>query len=118
MRAMLDYTWPGNLRELANLLERAQILAEDDLITPDDLPETMFATSPTPTEAALTNPLNLAQQERRTVQEALHQTKGNKVQAARLLGVSRRALYRLLAHHGLEEARPALGGGPTESTSE
>ena len=39
MQALLNYDWPGNIRELANVLERAQILAEENLITLDDLPE-------------------------------------------------------------------------------
>ena len=39
MSALMAYDWPGNIRELANVIERAQILAEGDVITPDDLPE-------------------------------------------------------------------------------
>ena len=39
LQALLNYDWPGNIRELANVLERAQILAEDNLITLDDLPD-------------------------------------------------------------------------------
>jgi DNA-binding NtrC family response regulator len=101
MRAILGYHWPGNVRELANVLERAQILAEGGVITPDDLPEAMLA-GPAEAGGADAGPLNLAAQERRAVQEALRQTKGNKVYAAKLLGVSRRALYRLIDSHGLE----------------
>jgi two-component system response regulator AtoC len=99
MRVLLSYAWPGNIRELANVLERAQILAEDNLITLDDLPEAMQAATDMPAEAS---PLNLNEVERRTVQAALQQTKGNKVHAAKLLGVSRRALYRLITKYGLE----------------
>ncbi len=102
MKAILNYSWPGNVRELANVLERAQILAEDYLITTDDLPETMF-TQETESHVESGSPLNLANQERRAVVEALRQTKGNKVHAARLLGISRRALYRLIAHYRLDE---------------
>jgi DNA-binding NtrC family response regulator len=100
MRALLNYGWPGNIRELANMLERAQILAEDNLITLDDLPESMQAARDMPAEAG---PLNLNELERRTTQAALQQAKGNKVHAANLLGVSRRALYRLITKYGLEE---------------
>jgi DNA-binding NtrC family response regulator len=99
-QALLHYNWPGNIRELANVLERAQILAEDNLITLDDLPETMHAL---PTVAIDVGPLNLNEVERKNVLSALQQAKGNKVQAARLLGVSRRALYRLLTRHGLDK---------------
>ena len=85
MQALLNYDWPGNIRELANVLERAQILAEDNLITLDDLPETMQAVPPS-AEAPSTDPLNLSELERRTVRAALQQAKGNKVHAAKAPG--------------------------------
>lgn len=100
MQVLLNYDWPGNIRELANVLERAQILAEDNVITPDDLPETLFMAAPAPVASA--DPLNLAETERRTVQAALQKSHGNKVHAARALGISRRALYRLIEKYRLE----------------
>jgi DNA-binding NtrC family response regulator len=108
MQALVSYDWPGNIRELANVLERAQILAEDNRITLDDLPETMH-TLPPQTEVSGFDSLNLHELECRTVRAALHQAKGNKVHAAKALGISRRALYRLIAKHGLEEARTEGG---------
>jgi DNA-binding NtrC family response regulator len=101
MQALLRYHWPGNVRELANVLERAQILAEENLITSDDLPESVYAASAA--AAADGSPLNLHERERQATQAALQQARGNKVQAAKLLGISRRALYRLITLHGLEE---------------
>ena len=98
--ALVRYDWPGNVRELANVLERAQILAEDHLITLDDLPESLV-TVPPPSEAAPANPMDLRAMERRHVQDVLQQVKGNKVQAARSLGISRRALYRLIEKYHL-----------------
>src|SRR5205807_5725027 len=94
--ALCHYDWPGNVRELANVLERAQILAENNLITLDDLPENMQVMMPPPAQASSADPLNLAETERRTVWAALEQAKGNKVQAAKALGISRRSLYRLM----------------------
>lgn len=131
LEALLNYRWPGNIRELANVLERAQILAEDQYITLDDLPESLFVpikepmqapanfhdeASPlvTPSEAVakglpLAEPsrfessnLNLAEQERRSLLLAMERTGGNKAQAAKLLGVTRRTLYRLLERYGCE----------------
>jgi two-component system response regulator HydG len=99
MQALRNYGWPGNIRELANVLERAQILAEDHRITLDDLPEAMHAMPDIP---APTSPLNLSEVERQTTQSALQQAKDNKVQAAKLLGITRRALYRLITKYGLE----------------
>ena len=104
MRAILSYDWPGNIRELANVLERAQILAEDSLITLDDLPENMQVMPP-PAEASSTDPLNLHETERRSVRAALEQAKGNKVHAAKALGISRRSLYRLIEKYHLEDTR-------------
>jgi DNA-binding NtrC family response regulator len=101
-QALLNYDWPGNIRELANVLERAQILAEDSLVTLDDLPESMQAA---PNLSADIGPLNLSDLERRTTQAALRQANGNKSHAAKLLGISRRALYRLMANYNLEEPR-------------
>ena len=60
---------------------------------------------PSVTETASAGPLDLRDAERRTVQVALQQTQGNKVQAAKALGISRRALYRLIEKYHLDEAR-------------
>jgi DNA-binding NtrC family response regulator len=106
LAALERYDWPGNVRELVNVLERAQILAEDHRITLDDLPETLHSAVPAaPSEAV--DPLNLAELEKQTVRAALAQTKGNKVHAARALGISRRALYRLIEKYQLGEAARA-----------
>jgi DNA-binding NtrC family response regulator len=99
MQALLSYAWPGNVRELANVIERAQILAEGHLITVDDLPEAMSAGRlPTGADG---DPRNLSEVERQHVRAVLHQEKGNKVHAARALGISRRSLYRLIEKYGL-----------------
>jgi DNA-binding NtrC family response regulator len=108
LRALRDYDWPGNIRELANVLERAQILAEGHLITADDLPDGMHL-SPPPPEVCGPETLNLAALERQAVRAALEQAKGNKVHAAKSLGITRRTLYRLIQKYGLERA--PVGGG-------
>ena len=124
MGMLVRYDWPGNVRELANVLERAQILAENHLITADDLPENLIAVpavgescasgpigkvfrechcpdNPT-AETSGTTTTRLDEAERLHVEGVLRQANGNKVQAARSLGISRRALYRLIAKHQLE----------------
>jgi DNA-binding NtrC family response regulator len=109
--AITRYDWPGNVRELANVLERAQILAENQLITLDDLPEALTETAPALPPGD--DPCHLRAVERRHVQEILRREKGNKVRAAKALGISRRALYRLIAKHHLESAgQAAAGSGP------
>jgi DNA-binding NtrC family response regulator len=108
LSALVRYDWPGNVRELANVLERAQILAEGDTITVDDLPENLLtASAPGGGPAApAADPRHLDEVERRHVEEVLRQEKGNKLRAAKILGVSRRALYRLLAKYRIEDFRP------------
>jgi DNA-binding NtrC family response regulator len=108
LEALLRYAWPGNVRELANVLERAQILAADRIITPDDLPEDVVGAGPE-TGAGEGGGRRLRDVERRHVLEVLRHEKGNKVRAAKALGVSRRALYRLIAKYHLEAPCP-LGG--------
>ncbi|MDX1970236.1 MAG: sigma-54 dependent transcriptional regulator [Planctomycetaceae bacterium] len=104
LEALTRYGWPGNVRQLINALERASILAEDRLITVDDLPhEIGIAASPgaplnLPTETQVGS---LAELERTHVLRVLQEAHGNKSQAARLLGVHRRTLYRLLERLGI-----------------
>jgi DNA-binding NtrC family response regulator len=98
--ALSRYGWPGNVRELANVLERAQILAENHVVTLDDLPESIVDAAPALAGAG--DPGHLREVERRHVLEVLQEHHGNKVQAARALGISRRALYRMIAKYGLE----------------
>jgi len=110
MEALMRYNWPGNIRELANVLERAQILAEGGTITTDDLPENLLAAAaavaaPGSAPAAAASPDALESVERKHVQEVLARAGGNKVHAAKMLGISRRALYRLIDRYGL--TRPA-----------
>ncbi|MFG6459118.1 sigma-54-dependent transcriptional regulator [Roseateles sp. BYS96W] len=90
------YRWPGNVRELRQACERATLLARGPLFTFPDFG--LVA----PTVAAPEEPtLDLERREREAVQAALAQADGNISQAAKLLGVSRAALYRRLDKHGL-----------------
>jgi DNA-binding NtrC family response regulator len=98
---LVRYGWPGNVRELANVIERAQILAEGDTITVDDLPDNLVGAAPVRTPPA--DPDSLEGVERRHVEEVLRRSGGNKVRAAKALGVSRRTLYRLIERYGLAE---------------
>jgi DNA-binding NtrC family response regulator len=119
MRLLVSYHWPGNIRELANVLERAQILAEESVITPDDLPENLIVGPvASPSAVIAERPFDLDLFERKHVQEALASTKGNKVQAAKALGISRRALYRLIDKHGLGKTdKPAMAETPNGDQS-
>ncbi len=97
-RKLLAFDWPGNVRQLENTMERAVALARQDEIAVEDLPERIRHHDPSSTlvEAEAEEFLTLDQQERRHIDHVLSLVKGNKTQAARLLGVDRRTLYRKL----------------------
>jgi transcriptional regulator with PAS, ATPase and Fis domain len=104
LEALTRYEWPGNVRELANVLERAQILAEEQQITLDDLPENLVGYHPEPHDEVDTSQ-DLHQTQRRHILAVLREVHGNKVHAARALGISRRALYRLLVKYKIHDER-------------
>lgn len=102
LNALVRYDWPGNIRELANVMERAQILAEGETITRDDLPDTILSGSTSQeSEAEPLSPDSLDGMEKRHVANVLNEHGGNKVHAAKALGISRRSLYRLIEKYGL-----------------
>ena len=107
MEALVRYDWPGNVRELANVLERAQILAENHVITADDLPDNLVSWLPPSAAEEEGDSDDLHQMQRKHVLTVLREAKGNKVHAARALGISRRALYRLLEKYQIKDSPEA-----------
>jgi DNA-binding NtrC family response regulator len=97
MQALLDYTWPGNIRELGHALERAVLLAQGDLVRYGDL----ALRPPTAGSAPRIEELTLEEVEKLMIQKALTRYDGNVSQAAKALGLSRSALYRRLETHEL-----------------
>jgi DNA-binding NtrC family response regulator len=103
LEALLYYPWPGNVRELQNVLERAVAFAEGDQITAADLDLKPPAASPTTagvSPAARLPTVNLDELERRAIQQALDETKGNKAEAARRLGISEKSIYNKIKASG------------------
>jgi transcriptional regulator with PAS, ATPase and Fis domain len=96
-QALLQYQWPGNIRQLKNALERAKVLADDGMIRVRDLPSEVAVTRlEKPLAPSADGSENLASLERTHVLEVLSREGGNKTRAARVLGVDRRTLYRML----------------------
>jgi DNA-binding NtrC family response regulator len=96
---LMDYNWPGNVRELQNAIERAVAFTAFDHITVDDLPEKIRTYGGVPhvmQPETTTELLTLVEVERRHIARVLKAVLGNKTQAARVLGVDRRTLYRKL----------------------
>ena len=94
------HDWRGNVRELKNVLERAAILADGDTLTLDDLPPEFHHLPPAPglDEAA---DRTLRTQEKRQIRLVLLDTGGNKMEAARQLGIGTKTLYRKIQEYGL-----------------
>lgn len=100
--AMLrDYQFPGNVRELANIIERAVIVSNGDHIDVDNLPEPIRAA--VGVQRLRGQLRSLAEVEAEYVAEILEGTNGNKTEAARILGISRKNLYEKLARAKKDE---------------
>ncbi|RNC64655.1 MAG: sigma-54-dependent Fis family transcriptional regulator [Desulfuromonadales bacterium] len=98
MEAFLNYDWPGNIRQLGNIIERAVVLAKKDRITIKELPEDLkpYVVSVETRPQVRT----LRELEEEAIRAALEESAGNKSQAAKLLGISRKFLYKRLEEMG------------------
>ena len=102
MQRILDYAWPGNIRELQNAIERAFALSSEPEIGLKDLPPAVLRTGDaTGGSVALPEPVPLEELERRNILAALERSGGNKNEAARILGIDRQRLYRKIEKYGL-----------------
>jgi two-component system response regulator AtoC len=107
MDILLAYSWPGNIRELENVIERALVLTDATTISIEDLPEAVRRPSPDGPGVSMDgDDLSVkrhgARLERHLIQLALDRTGGNKTQAAELLELSPRALRYKIQEYGIE----------------
>ena len=111
---LLRYDYPGNVRELENLIERAVVLTRDDVIDRSDLPLTVDASEkPDDKETSLTAAVEGL--ERRMIKEALARAGGIQTRAAELLGLTERALRYKLRKYGLRGEEPERDHDRSES---
>jgi len=115
LKALEDYPWPGNVRQLRNVVEKMVILSSGERLTAGDLPVEIAAPVQHPTEqeapqpaptaatAAPTDGISLQEAEKRQILAALDAAKNNKTKAAEALGISRRTLHRRLKEWGQEQ---------------
>jgi DNA-binding NtrC family response regulator len=131
MERLLAYGWPGNVRELEHAIRCALLLSDSDRIDLQSLPgdvleswlrdviETVASSSPQSVEAGpapaaepvRSTPYSLRELTRDGLVSALSHARGNRQRAARILGVSRTTLYRMLMRYGLESFGRDEGGG-------
>jgi transcriptional regulator of acetoin/glycerol metabolism len=112
LRCLTQYSWPGNIRELRNVIRSAFAICDDNVIRVDDLPaevrtrtgqQQVSAVPATPEEPHRTDPL--AHAEREALLKVIRANQGNLCHSAAQLGISRNALYRRLRRHGITMSR-------------
>ncbi|MBM4255525.1 MAG: sigma-54-dependent Fis family transcriptional regulator [Deltaproteobacteria bacterium] len=107
LAVLMQHSWPGNIRELMNVIESTYTFARDPEISLSDLPSTFSRMSPTPRPMEVspnTPPPLFIDAERDLIVRALNATSGNKLQAAKLLGISRKKLYAKIAKYQIVDA--------------
>jgi two-component system, NtrC family, response regulator HydG len=103
---LITYTWPGNIREIKNIIRRAVLLASSGLITKHHLPSIMFiseARNPQSTVSTTDLKSMAESQEKATIMSVLKKTYFNKTKAAQLLNIDRKTLYNKIKLYGLED---------------
>ena len=114
MQVLMNYSWPGNVREMKNVIERAVILSSGDEIVPEDLP--LELRTHIASKAPLSNghdyqPANLDELKKKQIISVLEQTGWHQGKASEILGISPSTLYRQLKSYGLTRARRVSENG-------
>jgi len=103
MRILLDYDWPGNVRQLENVIERGVVLCRGERLQIDCLPSRLTGAVTDHTSLGETADLPLAELERRHIHATLERHNWHRVKVAEILGIDRRTLYRKIKEYGFEE---------------
>ena len=106
---MMNYDWPGNVRQLENVIERAFALGATETIEANDLPPELRSMSERDTISD--NNYNLVENERLLISRALKTTKGNKAEAAKLLGINLTTVYRKLEKYRITDSGSGSDSG-------
>lgn len=101
MKLLLDYPWPGQVRELQNVIERAVLLAQDEYILPEDLPFSKKEIPAISVSDKAKQGRALDEIERDYILEVLKSVNGNRSKAASILKIERKTLYNKLAKYGI-----------------
>ena len=101
MDRLIRYAWPGNVRELMNAVERAVVMTRGDFLTEEDVSLIPTAAMPEPEQPAAAGARPLEEVEKATILTTLKAADGNKSEAARRLGITRRTLHKKLKAYGV-----------------
>ena len=115
LRLCQRFPWPGNVRQLRNLVERMVITCRNSSIEMEDLPEEIRAHDQNATTFVVRAGMSLAEAEKLLIRQTLTHVTDNREEAARVLGISRRALQYKLKEYGLsKEHKPARASSPPQ----
>ncbi len=113
--SLYNYAWPGNIRELRNVIESAVVMCKGNIITTDDLPPSVTS-EPENNYVRIPMGSTLAEAEQEMIRSTLNQQNGNKSRTAEVLGIGRKTLHRKISEYHLDEAKPqSRGSAPTDS---
>ncbi|WP_243313142.1 sigma-54-dependent transcriptional regulator [Fundidesulfovibrio agrisoli] len=103
LRHLMAYDYPGNIRELENIVQRAVIMAKGEKLEPADLPQDLRGEAPALVKHEGPELITLEELERRHIEAVLAHEGGNKTKAAEILGIDRVSLWRKVKRYGLGE---------------
>jgi DNA-binding NtrC family response regulator len=101
MDTIVAYDWPGNVRQLENIVERVVVLAPSTMVQPDDLPAPLSGSHRTVATGFFRDLPSLDELERQYLLHVIEAVGGNRTRAAQVLGIDRRTLYRMAERFGL-----------------
>ncbi|MDQ1329624.1 MAG: hypothetical protein QG641_2916, partial [Candidatus Poribacteria bacterium] len=105
MKILMNYNWPGNIRQLQNCIEGAILLASSNIVNPEDLPQQILSEKVVESiqdDLQIKSGMSLKYTEKALILKTLKQANGNKTEAAKLLGISLRGLHYKLKEYNIE----------------
>ncbi|MBI5867368.1 MAG: sigma-54-dependent Fis family transcriptional regulator [candidate division Zixibacteria bacterium] len=118
VRLFEQYSWPGNIRELENFIERAVVVASAELLTPDDFPRELVTGGPRPKTNTVEPGMSIHEMEKHLILATLEAEGNNQTKAADRLGISSRTLRNKLHEYGLRGPTAANEADPPKPSIE